>query len=88
MITYKRVIQNPLGLHAAYVAEIAAWAKLSSSSIYLRKPGRKTANAKDVVALLGLMVKAGEELELLIDGDDEIEEMKHMAALMDRLDLV
>ncbi len=86
MITHKMIITNPLGLHAAYAAKLSFFARKCSSSIYLRKKGKRLAKATDMVAVLGLLVKSGDELEILIDGIDEVEEMENFVELISALD--
>ncbi|MDQ0203948.1 HPr family phosphocarrier protein [Pectinatus haikarae] len=86
MITRRMTIENPLGLHAAYAARLAAFARKSGSSIFLRKKGKKLARAADMVAVLGMLVRAGDELEILVDGLDEIEDMQKFMELIISLD--
>lgn len=86
MITRKITITNPLGLHAAYAAQLAAFARKSDSSILLRKKGKKIANATDFVAILGMLVKPGDELEIFVDGLDEVEDMQKFMELIISLD--
>ncbi|WP_196590833.1 HPr family phosphocarrier protein [Pectinatus frisingensis] len=85
MITHKLLIKNPFGLHAAYAAELANAARKYKSVIYLRK-NHKLANAKDMVAILGLLVKSGDELEILADGSEEAKDIEEFIKLIHSLD--
>jgi|GEM_PF-3825232 len=87
MIRHTLTINNPLGLHAAYAVSLANFARQQSSCIFLRKKTGKIANAIDMVAILGLLVKPHEELELLVDGPNEIEDMKTFIDLIKSLDV-
>ncbi len=86
MITHKIIINNPLGIHAAYAATLSAFVRKQKSYIFLRKKTGNIANACDMVAILGLLIKPQEELEILVDGINEDEDMKNVINLIKNLD--
>ena len=63
------VIPNPAGLHARPSAVLANHAKQFKAKIVLRR-GDEVANAKSVVALMGLNVKHGDKVTLQAIGAD------------------
>ena len=62
-------ISNPAGLHARPAAVLANLAKKYSSTLYLQR-GEEQANAKSVVALMGLQVVYGDTVVLAAAGPD------------------
>lgn len=72
MIVQTIRILNRVGLHARPSAQIASAAGKFESRIQIKHRDR-TVDARGVVAILKLGVDAGEEIELLISGEDERE---------------
>ncbi|MBW8189408.1 phosphoenolpyruvate--protein phosphotransferase [Neiella marina] len=62
-------IPNPTGIHARPAAALAAEAKVFQARIQLERDGQ-TADAKSVVALMGLNVKLGEKVRIVAKGRD------------------
>lgn len=63
------VIVNPTGLHARPSATLANLAKRFQATITLQK-GARHANARSIVALMGLEVGCGDKVQLLATGVD------------------
>ncbi|MDS4068644.1 MAG: glucose PTS transporter subunit IIA, partial [Candidatus Competibacter sp.] len=63
------VIPNPTGLHARPAAVLANLAKKFKADIRIQK-GDQTANAKSVVAIMGLEIGQGDKIILVAKGDD------------------
>ncbi len=63
-----RVI-NPVGLHARPAAALAAIAKRFECAVMLKR-GERAVNARSVVALMGLNVGFGDEVQVLAQGAD------------------
>lgn len=42
-----------------------------------------TANAKSVLSVLGACVKGGDEIELVCEGEDEEEALKHLVYILE-----
>ncbi len=74
----KVTLQNPQGLHARPAAILATEAKRYVSRVTL---GR--ADAKSVVALMGLDSRKGDALELQAEGDDAAQAIAALAKLID-----
>ncbi len=63
------IVPNPTGLHARPSATLVALAKEHSSDIRLRR-GDDSANAKSIVAIMGLAVGCGEKVVVTAHGPD------------------
>lgn len=70
MVKQKVVIKNPTGLHLRPAGVLCNEAMKYSSKI-LFKYGNDYANAKSVLSVLGACIKAGSEIELVCEGEDE-----------------
>lgn len=78
MIRHKVTITNPTGLHlrpAGIFCNVASRYKCKVEFIY---DDNIAANAKSVLSVLGACVKAGDEIELICDGEGEEEAMAAM----------
>jgi phosphocarrier protein HPr len=73
-----RVI-DPSGLHARPAARFVQAASRFSSRIVIRENGRE-ADAKSLVALLGLTIRPSSEITLAADGADAEEAVAALAA--------
>ncbi|MCC7328311.1 MAG: HPr family phosphocarrier protein [Burkholderiales bacterium] len=73
-------ITNPLGLHARACARIVNIASRFRSRISLVVRGRR-ASARSIVAVMLLTAAVGATVRLEIDGPDEAEAMREIAAL-------
>ena len=63
------VIPNPTGLHARPAAVLANLAKKFKAEVRIQK-GDQQANAKSVVAIMGLEIGHGDKVTLIAKGDD------------------
>ena len=72
MISQKVVITNPTGLHLRPAGNLCKVAMNYKSHITFSY-GENTANAKSVLSVLGACIKAGDEITLICDGEDEAE---------------
>jgi phosphocarrier protein len=70
MQTFSYVIKDEVGIHARPAGLLVKEAKNYSSTITVTKDG-KSAEAKKLMALMGLGVKCGETVEVSVEGDDE-----------------
>lgn len=65
------VIQNPTGLHARPAKVLVTLAKQFTSEIQLCY-GEKSANAKSIIAILGLGITSGGRVKVKANGSDEV----------------
>jgi phosphocarrier protein FPr len=69
------------GMHARPAALLVGIAKKFESTIAIQKLG-KSANAKSVVALLGLEIANGDEVQFIADGPDAAQAVKELAEFL------
>ena len=70
MKTYEYTITDPVGIHARPAGILVKEAKNYESVIEITKDG-KTAEARKLMALMGLGVKQGETVTVTVEGADE-----------------
>ncbi len=73
-------ITNPLGLHARACARIVHIASRFRSNVSLVVKGRR-ASARNIVAVMLLTASVGTTVRLEVDGPDELQAMRAIAAL-------
>src|SRR6185369_3587124 len=76
------LIPNPAGLHARPAALLANAAKKFSADIRLQR-GEQRANAKSVVAILGMEVGHGDRVVVVAQGSDAQEAIRVLAPLVE-----
>lgn len=77
MVKQRVTIQNPTGLHLRPAGILCKEAMQYKSHITFRY-GDNIANAKSVLSVLGACIKSGDEIELICEGEDEEEALKHI----------
>lgn len=80
MTKQKVEVKNQTGLHLRPAGILCKTAMLYKSHITLVH-GDITANAKSVLSVLGSGVKAGDEIEVVCEGEDEQEALKAIVDL-------
>jgi phosphotransferase system HPr (HPr) family protein len=70
---------DPSGLHARPAAKFVQAASRFTSRIVIREDGRE-ADAKSLIALLGLTIRPSSEITLAADGPDADEALAALAA--------
>lgn len=70
MKSFKYTVTDPVGIHARPAGNLAKEAKQYDSVITITKDG-KSAEAKKLMALMGLGVKQGDTVTVTIEGGDE-----------------
>ena len=71
MTEFKYLIQDPIGIHARPAGLLAKLAKsFEGTTVYLTK-GDNTVKASQLMKLMNLGVKAGDEVTIGVDGGDE-----------------
>ena len=73
------MVIDPSGLHARPAARFVQAASRFSSRIVIRENGRE-ADAKSLIALLGLTIRPSSEITLAADGPDADEAVAALAA--------
>lgn len=74
-------IINKLGLHARAAAKLVNIASKYSSLIELEKDGQRV-NAKSIMGVMMLAANQGSTVKLLADGEDALDSLNDMEALI------
>ncbi|MEG2074472.1 MAG: HPr family phosphocarrier protein [Angelakisella sp.] len=83
MYSKKATIQNRTGLHARPASDFIGCASKFKSKIVIKKiVDDEEANAKSIVMLLSLALGQGEEVEITAKGEDEVEAVDALVALI------
>ena len=82
MVTQKVKIKNPTGLHLRPAGVLCNEAVKYKSRVYFHY-GDDEANAKSVLSVLGACIKCGTELEFECEGEDEIEALAAVVAVVE-----
>jgi len=84
MYSRKTTVLNTVGLHARPASDFIGCASKFSSRIVIKRAGdTEEANAKSIVMLLSLSISKGEEVEIYARGEDEVEAVDALIALID-----
>jgi len=84
MIKDKIKILAPTGLHARPAGMLVALAKQFSSDVKF-KNGQKEVKGKSIISVLSLGLTYGTEIEVHVDGDDEIDAMEAIKTFFSNL---
>jgi phosphocarrier protein len=82
MIKSNILIINKLGLHARASAKLTKLAGSFASEVHLSRNGRRV-NAKSIMGVMMLAAGVGTEIEIEVDGPDEVAAMEALRALID-----
>ncbi|MGN0307058.1 MAG: HPr family phosphocarrier protein [Lachnospiraceae bacterium] len=82
MVSQKVVIKNPTGLHLRPAGNLCKEAMQYKSLITFTYRGN-TANAKSVLSVLGACIKCGDEIELICEGEDEVQALQALVTAVD-----
>ena len=77
-------ITNPTGLDVKPAGILCKEAMKFKSKVTYCYGGGDTANAKSMLSVLASVVKYGEEIELICDGEDEEEALTHLTACFEK----
>lgn len=80
----ERIIQilNEQGVHARPASILSKTASKFKSNISIVK-GSKVANGKSIINIMGLGLKKGEEIKIIVEGADEKEAMEALVREID-----
>jgi phosphocarrier protein len=74
-------IVNKLGLHARPSARLTQLASSFNSKVFMSRNGRRV-NAKSIMGVMMLAAAKGSTVTLETEGEDEVEAMEALAALI------
>lgn len=81
MVKFAFTVKDEMGLHARPAGLLVKEAAKCSSKVILKK-GEKTGDAKRIFNVMGLSVKGGEEVEIIVEGEKEQEEAAALKAFV------
>ena len=81
MVKFTFAVKDEMGLHARPAGLLVKEAAKCSSKVTLKK-GDKTGDAKRIFNIMGLSIKSGEEVEVLVEGEKEQEEAAALEAFV------
>ena len=82
MLIQKVKITNPMGLEVQAAGKLCKLAMKYKSLIMMYKDG-DMANAKSMLSVLGACIKAGDEIEIQCEGEDEEEALEKIVAFLE-----
>ena len=82
MVSQKVKVNNLIGLHLRPAGRLCSEA-MQFKSLITFSYSNVTANAKSVLRVLGACVKGGDEIELVCEGEDEEEALKHLVYILE-----
>jgi phosphotransferase system HPr (HPr) family protein len=82
MLHKELTVKNGNGLNAKSAAALAAAVNGFASRILIEKDNKKV-NAKSVMGILSLAVKNGEQVHVVVTGEDEQNAMDALSSLFD-----
>ena len=85
MVSTKVTLKIPTGLHARPVGAIVKFTENFSGSVKMVY-GTAEANCKSPISLLSLGVKPGSEVEIVVEGDNEADELASIVGFLEKLD--
>lgn len=81
MVKFTFVVNDEMGLHARPAGFLVKEAAKCTSKVTVRK-GEKSGDAKRIFNLMGLSIKSGEEVEIIVEGENEQEEAAALQAFV------
>ena len=81
MVKFSFIVKDELGLHARPAGQLVKEAAKCTSKVTLKK-GEKTGDAKRIFNVMGLSVKGGDEVEVMVEGEKEQEEAAALEAFV------
>lgn len=82
MTEFKYTITDPVGVHARPAGLLVKEIKAHSSSVKITTADGKSADAKKLLALMGLGIKQGDTVTVSVEGDDEVAAAAAIEAFM------
>jgi phosphotransferase system HPr (HPr) family protein len=76
-------VKNETGLHARPASIFVKLAKNFGSTVEVKK-GEKKINGKSMLGLLSMSIVQGDEIELIIDGEDEVSALEALEDLFSK----
>ncbi len=82
MVSKKILIRNESGLHARPASVLAKEASKCTCDVRI-DTGTKVIVAKSILNIMSAVIKKGTEIELICDGEDEVESLQKLSDLIE-----
>ena len=73
MVTFMFTVNDEMGLHARPAGQLVKEAAKCTCKVTIRK-GEKIGDAKRIFNVMALSIKANEDVEMIVEGEKEVEE--------------
>lgn len=83
MVKFTFVVHDETGLHIQLAGAFVKEAVKCSSNIKLKK-GDKIGDAKKIFNVMGLSIKSGEEVEVMVEGENEQQEADFLKSFTEK----
>ncbi len=84
MVSFTFMVNDEMGMHARPAGLLVREAAKCTGKVTIRK-GEKTGDAKRIFNVMGLSIKAHEEVEITVEGDREKEEAQALELFLKEL---
>ncbi|MBP3200130.1 MAG: HPr family phosphocarrier protein [Lachnospiraceae bacterium] len=84
MTSRKVIVSNPTGLHARPASQLTQFCKQFPEKIILKGNGKET-DPKSIIMLLSAGLKKGTEIEVVVEGDNEVSVCAQVAKFIETL---
>lgn len=81
MVKFSFVVKDEMGLHARPAGQLVKEAGKCTGKVTIKK-GEKSGDAKRIFNVMGLSVKHGDEVEIMVEGEKEQEEAAALEAFV------
>jgi phosphocarrier protein HPr len=82
MVSQKVIVKNEAGLHARPASALVKVATRFESDFFIKMYGYKV-NGKSILGVMTLAAESGAEMELILDGPDEVKALDELVKLFD-----
>lgn len=71
MTSFEYTINTPVGIHTRHAGLLARTAKALDSTVTIGKAGNEPTLATKILAVMGLNIKRGDTVSVMVDGGNE-----------------
>ncbi|MFI3171425.1 MAG: HPr family phosphocarrier protein [Eubacteriales bacterium] len=82
MVSQKVIVSNPSGIHARPASVLVKTTAKCKSNVIIMV-GEKKIVAKSILNVMAAAIKCGTEIEVQCDGENEVEDLKEVVALIE-----
>lgn len=83
-VSRRIVVTDPIGLHARPIGQVVSLVKTEGVAVFFKRPDGPEVAAVSALKLLAMKVKAGEEIDVIVEADSE-DQATDLAATIETL---